>query len=250
MKSKAMIFAKRNLTEMLRSPVSWIFGLALPVGIFAIMQIIVISVGKEAAAHVPMFGVERFTGGALLFGASFLGMFCALLISADRTQSFLPRLFASPMKPVDYIVGYMLAALPLAVGQNVITFAAALCFGLTPTPGILLAMVFSVLFSLLFISIGVIFGSVLSAKNAPPLCSVVVQVAALLSGMWFDLDAIGGGFSVFCHVLPFAHLYDLVRYTLAGELAKLWLPLVVVAAYTIALTVGAVLVFRHKMKRA
>ncbi|MCM1368519.1 MAG: ABC transporter permease [Roseburia sp.] len=245
--SRAWVFAKRNMTETARSPISWIFGLALPVGIFAIMQIIVKSIG-DAASEVPMFGVDRFTGGVLLFGASFLSVLCAILISNDRSQSFLSRLFASPMRSSDYIIGYTLSALPIAAAQNVITFIAALCFGLTPTANILLAVLFSLLFSVLFIAIGVLFGSILSAKGAPPVCSAVVQVAALLSGMWFDLDMIGGGFSVFCHVLPFAHSYDLIRYTLSGDFGKLWLPLLVVVAYTAAFSVAAVLTFRHKSK--
>ena len=77
-----------------------------------------------------------------------------------------------------------------------------------------------------------------------------VQVAALLSGMWFDLDMIGGGFAVFCRVLPFAHCYDAIRYTLVGEWEKLWLPIVVVIAYTIVLFVLAVVMFGRSKKRA
>ncbi|MDE7464088.1 MAG: ABC transporter permease, partial [Clostridiales bacterium] len=216
---------------------------------FIIMQIIIKSIGSAAAAQVPMFGVSRFTGGVVIFGASFLSLFSALLISGDRKESFLARLFASPMKSSHYIIGYVLGVLPIALAQVVITFITALCFGLKPTVDILAALPFAVMISLLFVAIGVIFGSTLSAKNAPPLCSVVVQIAALLSGMWFDLDAIGGGFSIFCHVLPFAHAVELIRYTLAGDYGNVWLPFIIVAAYTAALSVVAVLVFRYKSKR-
>lgn len=246
--NRTVIFARRNISELLRSPVSWAFGLLLPLGIFVIMQIIVKSIG-DGAAVVPMFGVDRFTGGVVIFGTSFLSLFCALLISTDRKQSFLVRLFASPMTPKDFIFGYVLGTLPLAVASSVITFIAALCFGITPTWNILVAVVFAVIIGLLFVSIGVIFGSVLSDKNAPPLCSVVVQVAALLSGMWFDLDMIGGGFDVFCHVLPFAHCYDLIRYTLAGDYGSVWLPAIVVIAYTAVLLVGATFAFRARAKK-
>ncbi len=245
--TKAVVFARRNILEILRSPVSWVFGLALPIGIFIIMQVIIKSLGA-GAAQVPMFGVERFTGGVVIFGAAFLSLFAALLISGDRSQSFLARLLASPMKAADYIVGYTLGILPIAGAQVVITFCVALCFGLTLSVNVLPAVLFAVLLSVLFVAIGVIFGSVLPAKSAPPLCSVVVQVAALLSGMWFDLDAIGGGFDVFCHVLPFAHGYDLIRYTLAGDWGNVWLPFVVVAVYTIAISVVAVLLFRRQTR--
>ena len=246
--SRALIFAKRNITEILRSPVSWIFGLLLPLGIFVIMQVIVKSIGG-AAATVPMFGVDRFTGGVVIFGASFLSLFCALLISADRKQSFLSRLFASPMTATEFILGYVLGVMPLAVASGVITFVAAMCFGITLSANILAAMLFAVVIGLLFVASGVIMGSLLNDKNAPPLCSVVVQLTALLSGMWFDLDMIGGGFNVFCHVLPFAHCYDMIRYTLAGDYAHVWLPALVVIVYTAVLIVGAVVAFRYRAKR-
>lgn len=246
--NKAVVFARRNIVETLRSPVSWIFGLILPIGIFVIMQVIVKSIG-EFADSVPMFGVDRFTGGVVIFGASFLSLFCALIISGDRSQSFLARLFASPMKASDYIVGYILGTLPLAAVQIVITYTVGLCFGLTPSWNVLPAALFSAVIALLFISIGVILGSVLSAKGAPPICSVVVQIAALLSGMWFDLDMIGGGFNVFCHVLPFANAYDIVRYTLAGDYANVWLPFVITFAYTAVVFAAAVVAFGSRSKR-
>ncbi len=245
--NKTFVFARRNLKEMLRSPVGWIFGLFLPIGIFLIMQIIVDGIG-EAAAQVPMFGVDRFTGGAVIFGASFLGLFSAMLISGDRKQSFLSRLYASPMRAHDFILGYMLGVMPLAITESVVIFVAALCFGLTPTWNILAALPLSAIASVMFAALGVIIGSMLSDKNAPPVCSVMVQVAVLLSGMWFDLDAIGGGFDVFCHVLPFAHAYDMIRYTLAGDYANVWLPTLILITYTAAFVALAVAAFRHSKR--
>lgn len=247
--NKVMVFANRNIKETMRSPVSWLFGLLLPIGLFIVMQVIIKSIGGEAAANVPMFGVERFTGGVVLFGSSFLSLFCAMLISGDRQTSFLARLFASPLKSAHYILGYTVGVLPIAAVQVVITYVTAMCFGLTLTVNILPAMLFSFIISLLFIAIGVIFGSLLSSKNAPPLCSVVVQVAALLSGMWFDLEMIGGGFNVFCHILPFAHCLDLIRYTLAGDWQNVWLPVLVVVGYTAALIVSAIMAFRYRSRR-
>lgn len=246
--NRMAVFALRNIKETMRSPVSWGFGMALPIAIFIIMQIIVKSIGDDAIEHVPMFTVSRFTGGVIIFGASFLSLFTALLISGDRSQSFLTRLLSSPMRSGEYIGGYILGVLPIAAAQMVITFIAALCFGLEPTPRILAGLGFSVLIALLFIAIGVILGSLLSAKGAPPICSAVVQVAALLSGMWFDLEAIGGGFGVFCKVLPFAHGYELIRYTLSGDWGNVWLPFLVVFIYTAAISVAAALCFRRGSK--
>ncbi len=246
--NRTAIFAQRNIKELGRSPVSWSFGLALPIAIFIIMQSILLGIGEEAAKNVPAFSVDRFTGGVLIFGASFLSLFCAMLVSNDREGSFLARLFSSPMRPASYIAGYALGVLPIAAVQIVITFITALCFGLTPTVNILAAIPFALLFSVLFIAIGMIFGALLSAKGAPPVCSAIVQVAVLLSGMWFDLDMIGGGFSLFCHILPFAHCYDIIRYTLAGDWGNVWIPFIAVTAYTVALSALAVLCFKKSKK--
>ena len=245
--SEVCVLTTRNIKETVRSPISWAFGLILPIAIFVIMQIIMKSIGS-AAEQTPMFAVSRFTGGIVIFGASFLSLFAAMLISSDREGSFLSRLYVSPVKPRSYIAAYMLCLLPIAAAQVLVTYVTALIFGLDPTVRILPAALFSLLFTVMFAAIGIIVGSALSAKGAPPVCSALVQVAVLLSGMWFDLDAIGGGFDVFCHILPFAHGYDLIRYTLSGEWARVWLPFIVVAAYSVVLTVAAVLVFRARMK--
>lgn len=249
MNNRIGAFCGRNIKEMLRSPVSWAFGLAFPVGMLIIMQIIVNSI-HGALEFVPMFGVDRFVCGMTVFGGSFLAMFTAMLISGDRAKSFLPRLFASPVRGYEYITGYVLCAIPLAAAQSAAVFVVGACFGMTLSVNVIPAFLFSVLCSFLFTAVGVVLGSVLGEKSVPPVCSGVVQVAALFSGVWFDLASIGGGFEIFCKVLPFAHYYDIVRYTLVGDWGNVWLPFIVVLAYTAAFSVLGVLCFNRAKKRA
>lgn len=229
------------------SPVSWIFGLALPLGIFIIMQVIMNSIGDTTV--VPMFAVDRFTGGVIIFGGSFLTLFTALRISDDRSKAFLTRLYASPMRGWEYIAGYVLGVSPIAVLGSAVTLIAAMCFGVTLSANLITAFLFSIVLDMLFVAIGVIFGSVLDFKTAPPVSSVVVQAAALLSGMWFDLDTIGGGFAVFCKVFPFAHCYDVMRYTIAGDYKNVWAGLLIVIAYTAVLFALAAVLFVRMSKR-
>lgn len=247
--NKTLIFAKRNVKEMLRSPASWGFGMIMPVGILTIMQIIMKSVGGDAAATTPMFTVDNFTGGVIVFGASFLTMFCVLLMSKDRSESFLSRLYASPMRASDYICGYAVALVPLMLMQVVSTFVVAMLFGLTISVNILVAILLSILSSLLFMALGIICGSSLSEKAAPPICSVIVQIAALFSGMWFPLDTMSGGFVTFCRVLPFANAYEMIRDSIAGDYSDIWRPLLIVLAYTLVCMGVAIGVFNSKMKK-
>lgn len=242
---RTFIFAKRNLKEIMLSPVTIGFGIMMPLVILVIMQIIVTAIG-ENAEFTPMFKIDKFICGSLIFAASFLSMIMSMIISQDRVQSFLARLYSSPMKAREYILGYALSIVPLAAVQILTLFLAALCFGLVPSWNILLASLFSLLIALFFIAIGVLLGSFLTEKSAPPLCSAVVQMAALLSGMWFDLKMIGGGFEIFCKILPFANCYDLIDLTLSGNFGELWKPLLAVVAYLVLFSVLAVYIFKKK----
>lgn len=246
--NNALLFTKRNIVETLRSPASWGFGAVMPLGILIIMQVIVKSIGRDAATNVPMFAVDAFTGGTVVFGASFISMLCVLLISRDISDSFLTRLFVSPMRSSDFIIGYALSMMPLLLLQIVLVFFTAMAFGLTLSVNILAAILLAFLSSIMFIALGILFGCLLPAKAAPPVCSVVVQMAALLSGMWIPLETIGGGLSIFCHILPFANAYDVIKYTILGEYSKVWIPLIIVLAYTVAFGVLAVLAFKRRMR--
>lgn len=50
-------------------------------------------------------------------------LFSATLISRDRTTALLERLYTTPLTAADYIGGYLLPLLPLALGQS------AVCYG-------------------------------------------------------------------------------------------------------------------------
>lgn len=246
---KCSVFTKRNIKELLRSPVSWGFGVAMPIAILIIMQVIMKSIGEEAIKTVPMFGLERFSGGVLVFGFSFLTMFCTILISNDRATSFLQRLYSSPMKASGYIWGYAFSVLPLAGIQILLTYGTAICFGMTPSWNILIAILTAIPTAIMYIGLGILMGSFLNTKSGPPLSSVVVQLSALLSGMWFDLESIGGGFKVFCKILPFANAYDVAYSAIKGDFSDIVVPLIIVVAYAVVIFIAAVFAFKWKMKR-
>lgn len=247
----SLIFAKRNIKELFRNPISWIFGILMPVGILVLMQIIVKSIGADIInTQTPMFAISNFVGGVILFSSSFLSLFISLMISQDRSKSFLSRLYTSPLTSIDFILGYIISVFPFAIIHGALTFIFAVIFGLELTINIIPAFLFSLVFALLFILLGVIIGSLLNEKGAPPISSIVVQLASLLSGMWFNLEAIGGGLEVFCKILPFANCYDIIKYTLLGEYSKMLIPLLIVLAYILVFSVLAIVLFKKSKKKA
>ena len=229
----------------MRDPLSLVFGVGFPVVI-----LLLITLMKKSIPQMPetTFPLTTFVPGMAIFGLSFISLFLGQLIGSDRDTSFLMRVFASPMRSSDYILGYTVPMIPVAVIQGVLVFGVALIVGLTPTWNILAAVAVLAPISLLFIGMGLLMGATLTAKQAPGIGSVIVNVVAWLSGTWFDLDMMGGVFRKVCYALPFAHTLDLVEGALKGDWTGAWLHIAVVLAYTLVFFVAAIILFRRRMK--
>ena len=121
---KVLAFSSRNFKELLRDPLSYIFCLGFPLVMLVIMSVINKSIPPEA--DMTLFRIENLAGGIAVFGLSFVMLFTTLTVSKDRSGAFLVRLYATPMNSADFIAGYALPCLLLAVLQSVISFAASL----------------------------------------------------------------------------------------------------------------------------
>ena len=118
---KALVFSKRNLKEIVRDPLSLIFGVGLPIIMLCLFCVISSSVDNMPS----MFGASEMAPSMAAFGLSFLTLFLSLLMANDNNNSFLTRLLASPMKTSDFILGYALPMLPLACWKCVFLFPAS-----------------------------------------------------------------------------------------------------------------------------
>ena len=102
---RSLVFARRNLKELLRDPLSYIFCLGFPIVMLLVMTAInsMIPVGT-----MDLFNIKKLAPGIAVFALSFVMLFATLSISKDRTGAFLTRLFASPMRSYEFILGYIL----------------------------------------------------------------------------------------------------------------------------------------------
>ena len=237
-------FSGRNTKETLRDPLNLAFGLGFPVVLLLLLTAI------QQNIPVDLFQLERLTPGIAIFGLSFIALFSATLISKDRTTSFLMRLFASPMRASDYILGYTLPLLPMALLQVVLCYAVAGVLGMRLTPNVLLAIVVSLPAAALFIGIGLLCGSALNDKQVGGICgALLTNLSAWLSGTWFDLNLVGGAFKKIAYALPFAHAVEAGRAAMDGAFNAIMPHLWWVIGYAAAALFAAVLVFRRKMLR-
>lgn len=247
---KSIIFAKRNFTEILRDPISYIFGAGFPIVMLIIMSIINGSIPEEAG--VTIYNIENLSCGIAVFSLTFNMLCAALLVSKDRTGAFLQRLYSSPMRPADFIAGYALPLFAVAIIQIAVTFLSsgviALITGETLSfGGVMLAILCLLPAAVTFVSLGIAFGFLLNEKAAPPACSILISAAGLLGGVWFDCKSVGGWFELFCRILPFLNATDAPRAALSGS-GNVILPLTIICVYAVFSFLFAVISFTVKRR--
>ncbi|MDL2220911.1 ABC transporter permease [Eubacteriales bacterium OttesenSCG-928-N14] len=238
-----LVFSSRNTKELLRDPLNLAFALGFPVVVMLLLTFINNNIPQA------LFAIEHIAPGMAVFGLSFISLFSGTLIAKDRGTSFLMRLFASPMESSNFILGYALPLLPLALAQSAICYLFAMLLGLPISIHILPALLLTIPAALFFIGIGLLCGSLLTDKQVGGICgALLTNLTAWLSGTWFDLSLVGGAFETVANLLPFSHAVELGRAALAGNYAGIFPHIWWVLGYAAISMAVATLVFRRKMK--
>ena len=165
---KILTFANRNTKEIIRDPLTVAFGLGFPLVLILLLSAI------QSNVPVTLFEIQHLAPGICVFGLSFMTLFSATLISKDRGSSLLERLYTTPLTPLDFILGYTLPVIPFAVVQSIICYIVALILGLDFTFNILFAVLFIIPISILFIALGLLFGSILTDKQVGGICGALL----------------------------------------------------------------------------
>ncbi|MDQ0155465.1 ABC transporter permease [Robertmurraya andreesenii] len=240
---RILLFANRTTKEIVRDPMSIFFGLGFPLVLMFLLSAI------NKSIPVDLFDIGQLTPGIAVFGLSFMGLFAAQVISKDRGNSFLTRLFTTPMTSQDFIIGYSFPLVVMAIAQGIVCYITAMFLGLSISTSMIIAISLLILPGLIFVSLGLICGSLLSEKAATGLCgALLTNLAAWLSGIWFDLDLVGGVFKDIAYLLPFVHAVDMGRAALNGQYSDIFPHIWWVFSYAIILSLLAIVIFRKKMK--
>ena len=245
---RALTFASRNTKEITRDILALLFGIAFPIVLLVLLA--AINKGIPEGYGSDLFKIEKLAPGIRVFGLSFLSLFSSMLIAKDRSTSFVHRLFTSPLKPADFIIGYTLPLLPMAIIQGLICYAAALIFGLQPGVNFLVAVVVNIPIAVVFISLGLLFGSILNEKAVGGVCgALLTNLSAWFSNIWFDTSLVGGAFKAIANCLPFSHAVSAARAAVAGDYAAVFPDLWWVIGYAVVLLTAAIAVFSIKLKK-
>ena len=241
---RMMTFAKRCTKEVLRDPINLIFGLGFPLVLLLILSAI------QANIPVSLFEIDTLTPGITVFGLSFMTLFSATLVAKDRESAFLQRLYTTPLTGFDFILGYMLPIIPIALGQTVICYLVAIPLGLTLSVNIIYSVIGMIPMAVFNIALGLLCGSILGVKQVSGICgALLTNLSAWLSGVWFDLKLVGGFFEKIANLLPFVHAVEMEKALFNGDFGLASTHILPIALYSIAITVIAVLFFLRQMKK-
>ena len=241
---RMMTFAKRCTKEILRDPLNLGFGLGFPL----VLLLLLSTMQKNIPVH--LFEINTLTPGITVFGLSFMTLFSATLIAKDRESAFLQRLYTTPLTGADFILGYMLPILPIAIGQTAVCYLFAIPLGLTVRVEILYAIIGIIPMAVFNIALGLLCGSLLGVKQVGGVCgALLTNLSAWLSGVWFDLELVGGFFEKLADVLPFVHAAELEKALFSGDFGLAASHVLPVLLYSVLITAAAVFCFLRQMKK-
>ena len=241
---RMMTFAKRCTKEILRDPINLGFGLGFPLILLLLLSAI------QANIPVSLFEIDTLTPGITVFGLSSMTLFSATLIAKDRESALLQRLYTTPLTGFDFIIGYMLPLLPIALGQTVICYLFAIPLGLTIRVNIVYAIIGIIPMAIFNIALGLLCGSIFGLKQVGGICgALLTNFCAWLSGVWFDLKLVGGFFEKLADALPFVHAVEMEKALFAGDFKLAASHILPIFTYSVFTTVIAVYCFLGQMKK-
>ena len=241
---RMLMFAKRCAKEILRDPLNLMFGLGFPIVILLLLSAI------QANVPVDLFEIASLTPGITVFGLSFITLFSATLIAKDRESSLLQRLYTTPLKSLDFILGYMLPVIPIATAQSVLCYFVAIALGLPITINIIYAILMIIPITIFHIALGLLCGSLFNVKQVGGnFGALLTNLSAWLSGVWFDLKLVGDTFGKIANLLPFVHAVEAEKNMIVGNLTEALPHIYPVIGYAIVTTIGAVLLLLRQMKK-
>ena len=113
---RSTYLARRNALEMLRDPLSLGIAVALPL-------VLLFALEALGGASTPYLTATLLTPGIVLFGFVMIMFSSAMILARDRETSLLARLLTAPVRSRDFVAGYSLPYLAIALLQGAVLLA-------------------------------------------------------------------------------------------------------------------------------
>ncbi len=195
--------------------------------------------------------IDFIAPGIIIFGLLILIPTSARMMVRDKEKGFMSRLLTTPARPVDFISGYSLCLVAIAIVQIIIFIAAAWGFGMDIVGSLWLAFLIFLITGLSSIGIGMVVASLSKSENqAEPLCWLFSMPLAMLSGCWFSTEMLPSYLRNVAYAFPYAHAIDASRAILIRGvgLEAISNDLLFLVGWAIAIFAIGVILFRRSMR--
>ena len=156
--------------------------------------------------------IDFIAPGIIIFGLLILIPTSARIIVHDKEKGFLSRLLTTPLRPVEFISGYSLCLVVIAIAQIIIFILVGWLLGMDIVGSVGLAFLIFFLTGLCSIGIGMVVASLSKSENqAEPLCWIFAMPLAILSGCWFSVEMLPSYLRNVAYAFPYTHAIDASR---------------------------------------
>ena len=223
---------------------------------------IIEAVGSEFLGMAPPLNVELkgteskiknevvnfYAPGIAVFGLMILISTAAGIIAGDREKGFLARMFTTPARPWDFILGYSLPFIPVLIVSTLIYLGVGMALGLTVVGNLGHAFLIFFLIGLCSIGIGMIVGSLVKSESQAGVSWIFIVPIAMISGTWFSTEGMPSAVKSVAGALPFIHAIDGSRAVINGSsLSAIMLDLYWLVGWAVVLFAAGIVLFRRTM---
>jgi ABC-2 type transport system permease protein len=171
--------------------------------------------GTQSTIKNP--AVNFYAPGIAVFGLMILVSTAAEIIASDREKGFLARMFTTPARPWDFILGYSLPFIPVLIISTLIYLGVGMALGLTVVGNLGHAFLIFFLIGLCAIGIGMIVGSLVKSESQAGVSWLFIVPIAMISGTMFTVEYMPSAVKSVAGALPFIHAVDASRAVLSGS---------------------------------
>ncbi|HEY4712104.1 MAG TPA: ABC transporter permease [Dehalococcoidia bacterium] len=223
---------------------------------------IIEAVGSEFLGVAPPLNVELkgteskiknevvnfFAPGIAVYGLMILVSTAAEIIADDREKGFLARMFTTPARPWDFILGYSLPFIPVLIISTLIYLGVGMALGLTIVGNLGHAILIFFLIGLCSIGTGMIVGSLVKSGSQAGVSWLFIVPMAMISGAWFSVEGMPSAMKSIAGALPFIHAIDASRAVINGSpFSAIIFDLYWLVGWAVVLFAVGIVLFRRTM---
>lgn len=231
---RAFVVARRVIRQLLRNPRFLVLSVAAP--------LVLIYFLKLFFDTMPVgFDVARYAIPVAAFLVHFLAfLLCAIALVQERTAGTMERMFINGFRRTEIIGGYVLGYLGLATFQAVAALAEAIWLFDLDYGGGTLATLFVVVWLLAIASVLLgIFVSTFARHEGQvfPFIPLIMVPSVFLTGLLIDVEELPAWAEWLERAFPLHYANEVVQEMIEtnGSLGDVWVNLVVLAGYSVAL---------------